>query len=98
MSPNQPLVSVCVASYNGTKVIDDCLRSVLAQQGGIPVEILMHDDASTDGSQAYIRENYPDLVSIESDANIGFGIANNLMAAGARGRFILLSSYGEPAL
>ena len=90
MSPNQPLVSVCVANYNGTKVIDDCLRSVLAQQGGIPVEILVHDDASTDGSLAYIRENYPDLVLIESETNAGFCIANNRMVARARGQFILL--------
>lgn len=89
MSP-QPLVSVCIANYNGMVVIDDCLRSVLAQQGGIPVEILVHDDASTDGSLAYIRENYPDVVLIESNANVGFCIANNRMAVRARGHFVLL--------
>ena len=90
MSQEPPVVSVCIANYNGMAVIDDCLRSVLAQQGDISVEILVHDDASTDGSAAYISEHYLDVVLIESDANVGFCIANNRMAARARGQFVLL--------
>ena len=86
----QPLVSVCIANYNGMEVIDDCLRSVLTQQGDISVEVLVHDDESTDGSVAYIREHYPDVFLIESDANVGFCIANNRMVARARGQYVLL--------
>lgn len=89
MSP-QPLVSVCIANYNGMAVIDDCLRSVLAQHGDIPVEILVHDDASTDDSVAHIRENYKDVVLIESNVNFGFCTANNRMVTRARGQFVLL--------
>lgn len=84
------MVSVCIANYNGMALIDDCLRSVQAQQGDIKVEILVHDDASTDGSVAHIRERYPEVSLIESDRNIGFCIANNRMLARARGQFILL--------
>ncbi len=90
MSQEPPLVSVCIANYNGMDVIDDCLRSVLAQQGDISVEILVHDDASTDGSLAHIREHYSEVVLIASDANVGFCIANNRMVARARGQFVLL--------
>jgi GT2 family glycosyltransferase len=90
MSQKPPLVSVCVANFNGLEVIDDCLRSVLAQQGDIPVEILVHDDASTDSSAAYIRETYPDVVQIESMTNVGFCIANNRMVARTRGQYVLL--------
>ena len=61
MSSMAPLVSVCIANYNGMEVIDDCLRSVLAQQGDIAVEILVHDDASSDGSLDHIREHYPQV-------------------------------------
>lgn len=85
-----PVVSVCIANYNGMAVIDDCLRSVLAQQGGISVEILMHDDASSDGSVAHIRDHYPDVILIESQENVGFCIANNRMATRARGQYLLL--------
>lgn len=85
-----PLVSVCIANYNGMEVIDDCLRSVLGQEGQIPVEILIHDDASSDGSAAYIRDYYHDIVLIESAENVGFCIANNRMATAARGKYLLL--------
>lgn len=93
-----PLVSVCIANYNGMEVIDDCLRSVLAQQGDIPVEIVLHDDASTDGSVVYIRESYPNVVLIKSDVNVVFCIANNRMLARARGRFVIQFEDGELAL
>lgn len=89
-SMRQPTVSVCIANYNGMAVIDDCLRSVLEQEGKIPVEILVHDDASSDGSVAYIRERYPDVKLIESLENVGFCIANNRMAAAAIGKYLLL--------
>ena len=85
-----PLVSVCIANYNGMAVIDDCLSSVLEQEGHIPVEILVHDDASSDGSVTYIRDRYPDVKLIESTENVGFCVANNRMAVEARGKYLLL--------
>lgn len=89
-SGQAPLVSVCIANYNGMEVIDDCLRSVLEQEGRIAVEILVHDDASSDGSAAYIRDHYPDARLIVSESNVGFCIANNRMAAEAKGKYLLL--------
>ena len=85
-----PLVSVCIANYNGMEVIDDCLRSVLEQEGHIAVEILVHDDASTDGSATYIRDRYPDVKLIVSESNAGFCVSNNRMAAAAQGKYLLL--------
>lgn len=90
MTVTSPLVSVCIANYNGTEVIDDCLRSVLEQKSCVPVEILVHDDASSDGSAAYIRNHYPDVTLIESPVNVGFCVANNRMADAARGKYLLL--------
>ena len=85
-----PLVSVCIANYNGMEVIDDCLQSVLEQEGSIPVEILVHDDASGDASVAHIRGHYPHVKLIVSESNVGFCVANNRMAAEARGKYLLL--------
>jgi GT2 family glycosyltransferase len=90
MTASRPVVSVCVANYNGLEIIDDCLRSILEQEGEIPVEIVVHDDASSDGSAEHIRANYPDVRLIESLENVGFCIANNRMAADARGEYLLL--------
>lgn len=87
---SRPVASVCIANYNGMEVIDACLASVFSQQGDIPLEVIVHDDASTDGSAAYIREKYPGVVLIESAENVGFCIANNRMAARAHGEYLLL--------
>jgi GT2 family glycosyltransferase len=71
-------------------IIDDCLRSVLEQQGSIAIEILVHDDASTDGSADHVSTKYPGVELIRSDSNVGFCIANNRMAAAATGQYVLL--------
>ncbi len=85
-----PVISVCVANYNGMDVIDECLQSVLKQEGQICVEILVHDDASSDGSAMYIRDHYPEARLIVSANNVGFCVANNRMAAQAKGQYLLL--------
>lgn len=90
MSDAAPLVSICIANYNGMDIIDECLRSVMEQQGAVSIEILVHDDASNDGSADYVRTHYPSVKLICSDSNVGFCIANNRMAAAATGQYLLL--------
>ncbi|WP_411879200.1 glycosyltransferase family 2 protein [Polaromonas sp. YR568] len=85
-----PICSICIANYNGMEVIDDCLRSVVEQHGHLSLEILVHDDASNDGSADHIRRHYPQVKLIVSDSNVGFCIANNRMAAAAKGEYLLL--------
>ncbi len=92
---NQPTISICIANYNGEAVLVDCIDSLLAQQGQIALEILVHDDASTDNSINLLRERYPQerfayLHIIESSENVGFCISNNRMAAQAKGEYLLL--------
>lgn len=88
--PVAPVCSVCIANYNGVALLADCLESVLAQEGSISVEIIIHDDASTDDSVALIREKYPQVELLASSENVGFCVANNRMVEGARGEFVLL--------
>lgn len=85
-----PVCSVCIANYNGVRVLGDCIESVLAQQGALAVEIIVHDDASTDDSVAWIRDRYPNAELLAADENAGFCVANNRMVAQARGEFVLL--------
>lgn len=88
--PEHPVCSVCIANYNGAALLDDCLTSVLAQQGNISIEIIVHDDASTDNSVALLRERYPQVELLASSKNVGFCVSNNRMVAHARGEFVLL--------
>ena len=88
--PAEPVCSVCIANYNGINLLTDCLESVLAQQGGLSIEIIVHDDASTDASVALLREKYPQVELLVSTQNVGFCISNNRMVAHARGEYVLL--------
>lgn len=90
-----PVCSVCIANYNGTKVLRDCIESVLAQEGDVPLEIIIHDDASTDGSCAWIKTEYPSdrfpqIILMESAENVGFCVSNNRMVDQASGEYVLL--------
>lgn len=60
----QIMVSVCCLVYNHEPFLRDCFESFVMQQTTFPIEILVHDDASTDHSADIIREytaKYPDL-------------------------------------
>lgn len=86
----RPRVSVCIANYDGENLLRNCIDSVLAQEAEADIEILVHDDASRDGSIALLDAEYPQVRVILSDTNVGFCIANNRMAAAAHGDFLLL--------
>lgn len=88
--PERPLCSVCVANYNGTSLLADCLDSVFGQRVDFDFEVIVHDDASSDGSVAFLRQRYPRVEVLASAENVGFCISNNRMAAHARGQFLLL--------
>lgn len=88
--PLAPVCSVCIANYNGVGLLADCVDSVLAQQADFSIEIIVHDDASTDDSLALLRERYPQVDVLASAENVGFCVSNNRMVAHARGEYILL--------
>lgn len=84
------LLSICIANYNGESLLGECLDSVFSQQYSIPFEVIVHDDASTDGSLELLRRKYPQVIIIESRTNVGFCISNNRMVDQAQGGYILL--------
>lgn len=53
---NQPLVSICCITFNHAPYIRQCLDGFVMQQTSFPFEIIIHDDASTDGTQDIIKE------------------------------------------
>ena len=69
-------VFVVIVTYKGSKWYDKCFNSL--RQSTIPVQVVVVDNASNDGTVEYIKEHYPEIYLIESDVNLGFGKANNL--------------------
>lgn len=60
-----PLVSICCITYNHAPFIRQCLDGFLMQKTSFPIEILIHDDCSTDGTTEIVKEyaaKYPDLI------------------------------------
>ena len=60
-----PLVSICCSTFNHEKYIRDAIEGFLMQKTTFPVEILIHDDASSDGTADIIREyekKHPDII------------------------------------
>lgn len=88
--PAKPIVSVCIANYQGEPLLADCLDSVLQQRGDFSFEVIVHDDASSDGSVDLLASKYPQVEVLISTRNVGFCVANNRMVAHARGKFVLL--------
>ncbi|MAU11953.1 MAG: glycosyl transferase [Anaerolineaceae bacterium] len=84
-----PLISIVIPNWNGKHFLQTCLDSLAAQTYD-PLEVIIVDNASTDGSQAYIRENYPDVVLVELPENRGFTGACNAGMQAARGQVIAL--------
>jgi GT2 family glycosyltransferase len=85
-----PLISICIPNFNGADYIEQCIRSVLAQERDYEIEIVLHDDASTDNSLKIIREQFPEVHVLASKNNAGFCISNNRMVEYAHGKYILL--------
>lgn len=88
--PEHPMCSICIANYNGVEFLDDCITSVLAQVGPASIEIIVHDDASTDESVALLLNGYPQVEVLASLENVGFCVSNNRMVDQARGEYVLL--------
>lgn len=99
MSEHPPLVSVLVVSYNGREVLCRCLAALDANDTP-PLEVLVHDNASTDGSAEMVARDFPSVALSVGETNLGFGRANNLLAGRARGRWLLLlnsDAFVEPS-
>ena len=84
-----PLVSVIIVNYNGQEFLGPSLQSVLAQTYR-PIELIVVDNASRDGSVAFVREKFPDVLVLESSVNLGFAGGNNLGWSRASGELVAL--------
>ena len=83
------LVSITLLNWNGRDFLDNCLDSVLAQT--YPnIELIVVDNASTDGSVAWLEEHFGSKITlIVNSANIGFSRGMNVGMKAASGRYIM---------
>lgn len=69
-------ILVIVVTYNGRQWCDRCLESLRASEE--PVDVVVVDNGSSDGSVEYIHRMFPEVKVIDTGENLGFGQANNI--------------------
>lgn len=82
------MVSIIIVSWNSMDVIGKCLSS-LREVAYKPLEIILVDNASSDGTVEYVEENFPEVVVVRNSENRGFSYANNQGIRTSHGEFIL---------
>lgn len=82
-------VSIIIVNFNTKDITYNCIQSIIEQTKELSYEIILVDNASTDGSQVFFKK-FNGIKFIQSKRNIGFGRANNLGFKVASGKYIFL--------
>lgn len=86
-----PFVSVIVLNFNGVVFLKNCLSSL--EQLNYPrdaYEVILVDNASTDQSVAYVREQFPWVKIVQNSSNLGYAAGNNIGIRESKGDYIAL--------
>jgi hypothetical protein len=85
-------LSIVIVSFNTKELTRACLASIYKYLGksGMSFEVVLVDNVSTDGTREMLTREFPQVVTILNDKNVGFGIANNQGIRKAKGEWVLL--------
>jgi hypothetical protein len=83
-------LAIVIVTYNSSREIDAALRSLTQPAPLTSSDILVIDNASTDGTAALVRERWPGVRLIESRTNLGFAAANNRAIRESSSELVLL--------
>jgi GT2 family glycosyltransferase len=83
-------VSIIIVSYNTRQLLHNCLTSIYQKTKEIEFEVIVCDNGSIDGSLEMVEAEFPRVICVKNDVNIGFGPANNKASKIAKGKYLLL--------
>lgn len=83
-------VSILIVNYNTCRLTMDCLRSVYDSETNFSYEIILIDNNSHDDSVEMISREFPGVILIANNDNVGFARANNQGMEASSGRYVLL--------
>ncbi len=85
-----PTVTVIVLNYNGLKHLQSCFASLIRLDYPTDrLELMLVDNASSDGSVEYVRQTYPQVKIVQNTENLGFAAGNNVGARAASGQYVV---------
>ena len=85
-----PRLAIVIVTFNSRADIDACLASLALHRPEVTHEILIVDNASKDGTAAFVRERWPDVRVLDAGGNLGFARANNIGIRRTTGELVLL--------
>src|SRR5690606_11192519 len=88
--PDAPTLSVVIVSYNVRDELAACLRSLDGHADAPPLEVIVVDNASSDGSVDMVKNQFPAVRVIEAGDNVGYARANNIGIRASTGSLVLL--------
>lgn len=83
-------LSVCIVSYNCRDLLRDCLLSVQRTATGLEHEVIVADNASEDGTLEMLANEFPQVVCLANDDNLGFAGGTNQAMERAGGDFLIM--------
>ncbi len=83
-------LSVIIATYNARALVEACLCSIRRNPPTEPYEVIVVDDASTDGTSEMLRASFPEVRLLRNEINRHYASSNNLAIEHARGRYLVL--------
>jgi hypothetical protein len=83
-------ISVIIVNWNTKDLLKKCIASVYDTINFCDFEVIVVDNASSDGSAEMLAQNFPQVITIRNKENRGFGAANNQAFAIMKGKYALL--------
>ena len=83
-------ISIVIVNYNVKEFVANLLGSLEKAKDHLKLEIIVVDNASSDGSASYLKKRFPNVKYILNDQNVGFGRANNMAIRQVKGTYTLL--------
>jgi len=87
MDSNRPLITIITVNYNQLEItcaLFDSIRRNSYQN----IEVILVDNASRENPQSYVQENYPEVIFLRSEENLGFAGGNNLALPHVNGEYL----------
>jgi GT2 family glycosyltransferase len=83
-------LTIVIVNWNTAALLGDCLATIARETTRLAHEIIVVDNASTDGSAGMMRDAFPYVRLLEAPSNVGYAAGNNLALSRARGRYVAL--------
>ena len=82
-------LDVVIVSYRSKSLLRECLSSLYEHSPGRPMEVIVVDNASGDGTVEMVADEFPEAEVIEADGNLGFATATNIGIRAGSGEYVL---------